>query len=557
MREIAIFSGFKDDVEFIEVLHKHINNVRNQYSKLFDAAPSLAIQGSEIAGSLIFTGIESHPATLETLEKLGFKEANKISDIVRGWHHGRYDCTKKKRSRAVLTKLMPQLVLSFSKAPYPDTAFTRFDEFLSRVPEGSQVFSMLFMNPSIMDLLAEIMGGYHQLALSLVKNPTLLDYVLAPEFYNTIPDITYLAENLEENISAVSSNIDDIFEVIKDWANDRKFRVGIQLLREEIATEEVFYSLTNIAEVVIDTLQKYIQQDFLDNFGDVECGNFAVIAFGKLGSGELTFNSDLDIVFVYDFPNQVFSADESDLNPSSYYLRMANKIVYALSSISRTGKLYEVDLRLRPLGESGPIATSLTSFDEYYNPVKKDGAAWVWEYMALNRARVISGTNAFKEKVGELIKSKLLLGWEKETLYKEAKYIHEKFRESKKQKNELDIKRCEGGIFDLEFMLRFLQLKNLNSYPDILNVRTIETITAIGKHGIIEKQDMDELLEAYEFYKDAQNILRITSEVKITNYTKNLLSNSLSLKDFAEVEKMLEFHKKKVIHIFDKYMNFK
>lgn len=556
MQELAIFCGFENEKSFIEELHKHIEKVSDHYGKLFESSPSLAISNEEFGGSLIFTGIENHPETLRTLKKLGFSDPEKISEIVRGWHHGRYECTKKNRSRAVLTKLMPLLIKSFAEAPYPDAAFTRFDEFLGRVPAGTQIFSMLYMNPSIMDLLAEIMGGYQQLALSLTKNPTLLDYVLAPEFYDSLPDMEYLKNNLEELISANSDDIEGIFESIKDWANDRKFRVGIQFLRGEIDSDEVFLNLSNIAETVIKTLQVHIEKDFVEDFGEIEGGKFSCIALGKLGSRELTFNSDLDLVFVYDFPQYIFSADKSDVNPSSYYLRMANKIVYALSSISRTGKLYEVDLRLRPLGESGPIATSLRSFDEYYNPGRSEGAAWVWEYMALTRARVIGASEEFNKEIEHLIKEKLYYNWEEETLNSGAKYIYKKFRQSSKPNGEMDIKKSVGGIFDLEFMIRFMQLKNLNKYPDIYSIRTEETIKSLKKFKILNKEDSDNIFAAYEFFKDIQNILRITSEIKINNYTKKLLCEFLNLKNYAELQKKLEFHKSRVKNIFDKHLKF-
>lgn len=556
-KELAIFCGFDDEIKFTEILKNHINNVSNHYAKLFETSPSLAISDNEVGGSLVFTGIENHPETIKTLTNLGFNEADKICEIVRGWHHGRYECTKKKRSRAVLTKLMPYLIQSFSKSPYPDLAFTRFDEFLGRVPEGSQIFSMLYMNPSIMNLLAEIMGGYQHLALSLVKNPTLLDYVLAPEFYNRLPDLKYLQDNIEESLSTVDKqDIENIFETIKDWANDRKFRVGIQLLREEINSNEVAYCVSNIAETVILTLQKYIQEDFENNFGEIKGGKFTALAFGKLGSKELTFNSDLDLVFIYDFPNDVFSSDKSNVNPSSYYIRMANKIVYALSSISRTGKLYEVDLRLRPLGESGPIATSLTSFEQYYNTNRSEGSAWIWEYMALTRARPIGISEEFNEKVLNTIKGKLYHRWDDELLHNEAKYIYTKFRESNQVDGELDVKRDLGGIFDLEFMVKFLQLKYLNEFPDIYNHSISDTITSIKKAEIITEQDSIDLLNAHECFKDLQNVLRITSELKINNYTKKLLSRSLNVKNYAEVQKILEFHKSKIKNLFDKYLQY-
>ncbi|MDX1949054.1 MAG: bifunctional [glutamine synthetase] adenylyltransferase/[glutamine synthetase]-adenylyl-L-tyrosine phosphorylase, partial [Rickettsiales bacterium] len=356
IEKISNFCGFADYKKFTETLRNYIEKVRGHYSKLFETSPSLASNTPDAEGSLIFTGAENHPDTLETLKKMGFYNPEKISDIVRGWHHGRYNCTIKARSRAVLTKLMPSLISNFSACPDPDEGFIRFDEFLSRLPTGTQIFSMLYVNPSIIELIADVMGGYPEIAETLTRNHTLLDFVLTSEFYDSMPDENDLKNNLAEHISKTSSNIaisnDEIFELIKNWANDRKFKVGIQFIRDQITSEELFINLSNIAEIVIKTLIEYIEKDLSENFGKVEKGNFAVVALGKFGSHELTFKSDLDMMFIYDFDAEANQNNKNlKIEPSAYYLRLANKLIQILSGISSTGRLYEVDLRLRPLGE--------------------------------------------------------------------------------------------------------------------------------------------------------------------------------------------------------------
>ena len=464
----------------------------------------------------------------------------------------------KKRSRAVLTKLMPMLLSSFSKSPDPDEAFIRLDDFLSRVPEGSQIFSMLFVNPSIMDLLAEVLGGYKLLSSSLIKNPILLDYVLAPEFYNTLPNREYLRENLEKVLEEANGNLDDEFEIVKDWASDRKFRIGIQLVRNEIDNFEVQYGLSNIAEIVISTLIDRIRKDFESNIGKFSEGEFAVLALGKLGSKELTFNSDLDLVFVYDYPESTIPVGDNKMSPASYYVRVASKLVYALSSITSTGKLYEVDLRLRPLGEAGPIASSFKSIDQYYNPDRKEGSAWIWEYMALTRSRVISNDISLKNKLQGMIKNKIFHKWDESTLNEGVEFIYKKFRQKTPDgKNFYDVKNCVGGLFDLEFMIRYLQLKNLHIYPELKNQSTPEVINLLSMKKIIESKEEEELVNSFSFFTKLQNILRITSEVKITKHIENKICYNLDIKNTSEMKKNLEFHKSKVKFLFNKYMQIK
>ncbi len=555
MEALAIFCNFDDEKEFVNELLLKIETVRSHYSKLFETSPSLASDLPDAIGSLIFTGAENHPDTIETLSKMGFYDANMVSDIVRGWHHGRYNCTMKKRSRAVLTKLMPAIISTFAKSPDPDMAFIRFDKFLSRLPEGSQIFSMLYVNPSIMELLAEVMGGYPEIAENLSRNTALLDYVLAPEFYDTLPDLEDLEDKLQNHIANIES-LDEIIEAVKDWANDRKFRVGVQFIKNELSSEDLFLALSNIAEAVIKTLIKEVGKDFERIYGKTTGGKFACIVLGKFGSRELTFQSDLDIFFIYDFSEE--EEFNSNIDAATYYIRLANKIVFALSAITRTGRLYEVDLRLRPLGESGPIATSFKTFDEYYNPNKKEGSAWVWEYMTLTRARVISVNEDFQSDVSNLITKKLTHKWDSDFLQKEAGFIYKKFREhrNKKKTGKLDVKNSTGGIFDLEFMLRFLQLKNMFEYPDIYSPSTVQAIKSLGEKNVINDQELQELQKAFNLLTNVQNILRITSESKVTGYTEDVLCKITSSQNMLDLNKKLEFAMTTVKNLFNKYLNF-
>ncbi len=547
MYHIAIFCGYVDTISFLNVLHQKISLVREHYSHLFETSPSLASNLPEAQGSLIFTGTENHPDTIDTLRKMGFKNPERVSDMVRGWHHGRYSTTKSKRARAELTKLMPHLFVAFAKSPSPDIAFARFDEFLSNLTEHNQIFSMLYVHQNIMELLADIMGGYPEIAQNIAKNPALIEYVLAPEFYTRLPEKEELQRSLKREIKSAKNDLDEVIEATKNWANDLKFRLGIQLVTKDITTEGLFIGLSNIAETVIRTFMKLVNKEMEAQYGKIANGNFAVIAFGKFGSRELTFNSDLDLVFAYDFEK-----DNLDIPATAYYNRMVTKLVTMLSSVTAGGKLYEVDMRLRPLGESGPLASSLESLDNYYNPEKKDGSAWVFEYIALTRARVISNNPAFERKLSKLIRSKLQHKWKSETLLKEAKYIHERFRKTKRQKNIFDIKNAEGGLFDLEFLIRFLQLRNLYKHPKILGQSTVKTINALHKNKLINASEYKVIREAYTLYKEIQNILRITSETEVETYTEKLLCNILKIGSVSELHALITDTKQRVKNLFTK-----
>ncbi len=548
MESIAIFCGYKNSKEFLNALHERISKVQSHYARLFENSASLASDLPQAQGSLIFTGTENHPDTLETLEKIGFAEPERVSDIVRGWHHGRIPVTTKKRARAELTKLMPFLFGAFSKASSPAESFIRFDEFLSKLPDNSQIFALLLQNPNVLTLLAEVFGGYPEVADTLNRNPALLEYVVTAEFYNKLPEIERLQTNIDKELKHSGGSVEASIEAIKSWTNDRKFRIGIQLVRDRIKAEQVFLGLSSIAEVVLRTTVKVVTEDFEKEFGKPEGGKLAVMALGKFGSRELTFKSDLDVVFIYDFKKET-----AKLSASSYYIKLAGRIISAMSSITEGGRMYEVDARLRPLGEKGPLAVSVKSFDEYYNP-DKEGSAWIYEYMALTRARVIAQDKKFEKKLQDMVKQKLQYKWKSATLHKEAGYILKKYHETKKQTNALDIKHPKGGLFDLEFMVRFLQLKNLHAKPELYGQSTRGAIEALHKEKVISKKDHGTISSAFILFKEAQNLIRITSEEEITPYMEKLLCEVLGFKKPSELYATLEKTKSGILGLIEKYL---
>ena len=183
LEAIARFCGHADSADFTETLLRHLGNVEDHYAELFEEAPTLAGPG----GSLVFTGTDNDPDTVRTLGELGFKDGASISAAIRGWHAGRARAMRSTRARELLTELMPTLLQALGRTSQPDEAFARFDTFLHALPAGVQIFSLLYSNPGLLDLIAEIMGGAPRLAEHLSRNPALLDAVLTSGFFAHAP----------------------------------------------------------------------------------------------------------------------------------------------------------------------------------------------------------------------------------------------------------------------------------------------------------------------------------------------------------------------------------
>lgn len=509
--QFARFMGFETAEAFERALSDWLKLVQRHYGQLFRGAPSLAspIEG----GSLVFTGTNNDPETVKTIAKMGFQNADDISEIIRGWHHGRRAATRTKRARELITEITPALLASFSHTAYADVAFTRFDEFLSKIPSSVQIFALFYAKPELLDVFAEIMGGYPYLSDALSRKPELLDYILSTDFYLALPQKEILINQLDEEIGDTKS-IEDVLNIVRRFAHDRQFRVGVQLIQNKTTPHDASIGLSNIARAILEVLQKHVLREFKEKYGAFAEQNFTVLAFGKLGSRELTFGSDLDLVFIYEA-----SGEGAELSVNDYFARVGRRMITGLTAMTGEGTLYEIDTRLRPSGKDGPVASSLESFTQYYQ-----GTAWTWEFMALTRARALTGSNAFKLKIKNLIKELLSQPRDRSVLAADIREMREKISKEHPATSPLDIKYIRGGLIDIEFITQFLQLAHGQQYPQILKRSPEQVLNACLKLDLVEKYIIEDCLVACEIYRNLQFYSRV---IGIKNLSDAAMSDNL------------------------------
>ena len=210
--------------------------------------------------------------------------------------------TRSQRAREILTELVPELLRIFGATSHPDEALRRFDQFLTRLAAGVQLFSLFQGNPGLLALVADVMAGAPRLADQLAQRPALLDAVLTQEFSAALPERPVLAADLDRMLAGVD-DFADILDVLRRWAGERRFQVGVQLLRRSIDGEAAGRAFADIAEVALAALVPAVERDFARRHGRVPGGAFAVIGMGRLGSREMTLASDLDLILIYDAPS--------------------------------------------------------------------------------------------------------------------------------------------------------------------------------------------------------------------------------------------------------------
>ncbi len=517
---IATFLGYHSTEAFAHEILEVLGRVETLYAQLFEDKKTLGAEGS--GGNLVFTGGESDPETLNTLREMGYRNAEAVDGVVRGWHHGRYRAMRSTRARQLLTELLPRILAAMAVTADPDQAILRFDGFLSQLPAGVQVFSLFQSNPHIFELIAEIMGTAPRLADHLAKKSGILDAVLLPGFLDSLPSDRQMHAQLVEDLSA-ATHMEDILDITRRWAKDRKFQVGTQILRGTIKEQESQRALSDIAEIALKVLHERVEGDFIEHHGRVPGGALCVVAFGKLGGREKTPTSDMDLIFIYDCDESATVSDgQKPLAISQYFARLAQRLINALSAQTAEGALYEVDMRLRPSGNAGPIASSLDAFKKYQ---KKD--AWTWEHMALTRARVVSGAPRLKVQIENVIMKTLCRQRDPGKLAVDVADM--RMRMDKEHHTEIPwaIKTYRGGLVDIEFMAQYLQLCHAHTHPKVLSPTTHVALQNLKDAQFLDTATADSLIEALNLWQSVQGLLRLTMTQKQLNQDTEAMPESL------------------------------
>ena len=535
VNEFAIFMGFKNYQEFEKTLSNYLYCVERHYDLLFEASPSLR-DSESVEGNLIFTGVDEDPDTLLTIKNLGYLNPQGIDKTIRSWHRGHYRATQSTRARQILTELVPIIVQVFGQTPDPDKAFFKFNTFLSRLPSGIQLFSMFHAHPELIKLLSEIMGSAPKLAEHLNTNPSLIDNLLE---LNTIKrsTLTHLDNEIKTSLHQ-NLHFEDVLDTVRRTINSHKLQIGVQALKGMLSWKQIGRRYSDLAVITIQFLHTAVKKEFEKKHGKVIKGESVIISLGKVGGKEMTPTSDLDLIFVYRYKeNSKLLDTDSSLNPSLYFTRLSQRFINAITTQTNEGELYSVDMRLRPSGNSGPIATHFLAFAKYHAQ-----KSWTWEHMALSRARVISGSRQLKKDVKAIIQKTLVKARDHTVLRKDVLKMREKIQKANSTNVIWNVKYIRGGLLDIEFIVQYLQLKHASDYPFILSTNTEQVLKNLCKNNILSKDLAKQLIDALNLWQIIQGILRLTLQdnYKLENNLptpiENLILNATNISNKKNLE---------------------
>jgi glutamate-ammonia-ligase adenylyltransferase len=430
------------------------------------------------------------------------------------------------------------VVEAFARTPQPDQGFVRFARFLEALPAGVQLFSLFKAQPGLIDLVAEIMGTAPKLAEAIATHTHLLDAVIAGDFFAPPGGKAALTAELAR-ANAQARDYQDRLDIARRWKHEREFRVAVQLLKGALDARAAGAALADIADTVLDSLLADTRAEFARAHGRVKGAAYAVLALGKLGGRELTVTSDLDLITVYSVPPGVERSDgERPLPPSLYFNRLAQRYVSALSVATAEGSLYDIDLRLRPDGEKGPIASDIAGFAKY---VRDD--AWTWEHMALTRARFVCGDEKLGAEAMAAIAKGLAKKRDRAALAKDVAEMRARMAAERRASSPWRIKDWRGGLVDVEFLVQHALLDA--GKPALVRAATGEAIAVLAQAKAFPKDQAEKLAAAFALFSAIQAMLRLTWADEFDPDTapealKAVLARAAGTVDFAALRAHVE-----------------
>ncbi|HXQ24111.1 MAG TPA: bifunctional [glutamate--ammonia ligase]-adenylyl-L-tyrosine phosphorylase/[glutamate--ammonia-ligase] adenylyltransferase [Candidatus Acidoferrales bacterium] len=487
-------------------IDRHTDRVRRAFEKLFyEAAAETQRAGVPETVHLLRT-LDQRAASVARLQALGFKDAEASYENLRLLRDGPPSARARARRQKALYELAPALLGTILKSADPDLALQNLATFITSVGARTSFLALLRENPGTLRMLVELFGGSQFLANTFIRHPELLDTLVRADLVRAHRSADDLAADLQRSL-AEATDIEDALDVLRHFRNQEFLRIGINDLQSLLEPSAVSAELTTLAEVCLRSACEVATNDVCRRYGWQRLpGRLMILGMGKLGGAELNYNSDLDLLFIYDY-------DEGDagatVSAHERFSKLAQRLITVLQVTTKEGLVYRIDTRLRPSGRSGPLVSSLGGFRRYH-----ETSAQTWERQALIKARAVAGDPALAESVETIVS---------DCVYRApltAAQAHEIRRLRQRMERELahegpghvNIKTGRGGLVDVEFLTQVLQLRYGAHQPRVRVRNTLGALEALAAVGVLPAEDHALLAAGYRFLRRVENALRLAHD---------------------------------------------
>jgi len=506
-------------------LDRHTGNVSAIYGRLFRGAaeePPSAIPQEVLA--LFFPDLEEAEA-VSRLRALGFSDPEAAALNLVSLREGPPFVRLSARARRYLAKIGPAVLTRVIRTPDPDMALAHTERFLAAVGARTMFYAMLFENPKVIDALVRLFGSSRFLSGYFLQHPELMDTFLKEDLSALMKSKSELRRELGEILTACA-DFEQEMDELRRFKNLETLRIGTHDLAGNLSLEEGMYQHSALAEILLFHALAIARREVSRRFGvpmapGGEEARFCVMGMGKLGSEELSYHSDLDIIFLYSEAGETVPAPDADpadfrkVTNHEFFAKVAQRLITLLTMATREGYVYKLDTRLRPSGNAGPLVSSLAAFETYH-----EHSAHLWERQALLKCRFVAGDREFAKKAEGMIARFI---FDRPLPEGAAEEIHrlrmrmevELGREHTRLRN---LKVGRGGVVDVEFAAQYLQLVHGPSIPAVRSRSTLKALYELMRAGKISVGDFQTLDKGYRFLRALEIRLRLSHDASIEQF---------------------------------------
>jgi [glutamine synthetase] adenylyltransferase / [glutamine synthetase]-adenylyl-L-tyrosine phosphorylase len=473
----------------------------------------------------------------DQLMALGFVEPGDIGMRLKRWRSGKLRAVRSEAARDAFETVLPSILTALAKAPDPHQSVARFDNLIEALPSAVNFFMLLQARPALLQLVADILSYAPVLAEALGRRAEYLDGLIDPQALELPGDVVTLIQALHTKTQG--QDYQSILDTVRAYVGEQRFALGVQLIEARHDPIAITRSYAHLAEAAVQILTQATMAEFEASYGTIKGGEFVILALGRMGGEALTHASDLDLVMLFTGDYTAESDAAKPQGATQYFNRLAQRVVAALSVPTQSGVLYEIDTRLRPSGAKGLLCASFDSFARY-----QGNDAWVWEHMALTRARPIYGSIEARTKLLSIIDTVLKVPRDPVHLKTEVCNMRNEMATHKPPKGPLDVKAMRGGLVDIEFLIHIFQLQHHVGCVPQLDKAAVLLVEA----GLLPTH----IAQAQSLFTRLLTILRLVAPDCALPDTpvQDLIARCLALPDWASVLAAIDSARTDVIRMW-------
>ncbi len=506
--------------QFLKDLHDKTAINRAVLNHLLHQTFPDADGAAEPESDLILDPEPDEAAVKSVLARYGFRDVWKAYQNLIQLARESVPFLSDRRCRHFLASIAPALLRAVAETPDPDEALTNLERVSASLGAKAVLWELFSTNPASLKLYVDLCAGSPFLSSILTNNPGMADELLDSLVLNRPRP----AEELRTELAELCRGANDLEPILHSFQDKEVLRIGVADLLGMADIRQTTLGLSDVADTILNQVVELVEPGVQSRWGVPQSPGtavprqpcrYAILGLGKLGGREISYHSDLDLLLIYEGDGVTLAAGSGESTPNAYYFtELAQRVIKTLGTMGPMGRLYAVDMRLRPTGKSGSLVLPLCEFERYF----ASGGAQLWERQSLARARIVRGDPDFARTVMERVRTALVGHSDSISLVNEVRKMREKLEATASPRN---LKRGRGGLADVEFLVQLFQIRSGLGQPDLIRSNVWDALEALEAARLLSEEDAATLHSGYSFLRLVEARLRIVTDRPLTEVPDN------------------------------------